>query len=361
MTNTLPSFAFVVASLAALPASAGELKIYNWADYFGPSTVADFTAATGIDVKLDYFESNDVLETRLLAGQSGYDLVFPAASNAEREFRAGALLPIDVAKLTNYGNLDPDILAAIDALPGGRELGVPYTWGTVGIAYNAAMVEDRLGTAEITSWDVLFRPESAARLADCGIAVLDSPLEMIAVALNYLGNDPYSGDADDIAAAGELLHGLTPSVRYFSNIASMSDLASGNICAAILYSGDAGLAQLTAAEADNGVDILYSIPSEGTVMWVDLMAIPSDAENVAAAYAFIDYMLQPEVVADVTNTIWYANANAASVAHVLPEILADPGIYPEAETKSRLFPDMSLPAQTTRLRNRAWTRAKSGL
>lgn len=353
--------ATLLAAALAAPASAGDLAIYNWADYFGETTISGYEEATGTRVTLDYFDSNEVLETKMLAGGSGYDVVFPAASNAERQLQAGALHPVDTARLKNYGNLRPEILASLDQVPGGRQLGVPYTWGTIGIAYNPALVAERLGDLPVDSWDLLFDPANAAKLKDCGIGVLDSPVEMLSVALNYLGADPYSEDKAEVAKAQELLAAAAENVSYFNNQKPSTDLPAGNVCLAVMYSGDAGIAQARAAEAGNGVEVLYSIPKEGTLMWIDLMAIPEDAPNVDAAYAFIDYMLQPEVIAGVSNAVFFANANAAADAHVLPEVLSDPGIYPDAATLARLFPDKSLGAKALRQRTRAWTKVKSGI
>ncbi|RYH11628.1 extracellular solute-binding protein [Tropicimonas sp. IMCC6043] len=345
----------------ALPSAAQYLSIYNWADYFGETTISGYEAETGTSVALDYFDSNELLETKLLTGGSGYDVVFPAASNAEREFAAGALQAIDPARLQNYGNLDPWILSALDRVPGGRQLGVPYTWGTIGIAYNSEMIAERLGEATIDSWDVLFDPEMAAKVADCGIAVLDSPIEMISIALNSLGHDPYSNDPAALDAATARLTELAGSARYFSIQKAVSDLAAGNVCMAIVYSGDAGIAQARAMEAENGPEIVYAIPKEGTLLWIDLMAIPADSGNVDEAYRFIDYMLRPEVIAEVTDTVFFANANAAADAVIDPAIRADPGIYPDAETRARLFPDKNVDARTLRTRTRIWTKVKSGV
>lgn len=346
--------------VAAPRANADHLAIYNWADYFGAETIARYEAETGTQVTLDYFDSNELLETKLLTGGSGYDVVFPAASSAEREFQAGALLPVDPDRLANYRNLDPAILAALDTVPGGRRLGVPYTWGTIGVAYNPALVAERLGDQPMDTLDVIFKPENAAKLADCGIAMLDSPVEVLSIALNYLGAEPYSDDPAELDRAGALLSAIAPSLRYFSNQKATGDLAAGNICAALVYSGDAGIAQARAAEAGNGVEIAYAIPREGTLMWIDLMAIPADSARIDAAYAFIDYMLRPEVIADVTNTVFFANANAAASAHVDPAILGDPGLYPPREVRERLFPDRSLDAKALRGRTRLWTKVKAG-
>lgn len=359
---TRPAPLFAVAALAALPAAAGDLAIYTWADYFAPDTIADYQAETGSAISLDHFDSNEMLETRLLTGGSGYDVVFPATSNAEREFAAGALLPIDPARLANYGNLDPAILAALDGVPGGRQFGVPYTWGTIGLGYNPALVAERLGAgAAVDSWELFFDPEIAGKLADCGIGVLDSPIEMTAVALNYIGADPWSEDKADLEKAQAALQAAAGNVTYFNSQKVMRDLAAGNICLAVIYSGDAGLAQARAAEAGEGVEVGYGIPKEGTLMWVDLMAIPADAPHPDEAYRFIDYMLRPEVIAGVTDTVFFANANAAAAPMVDPAIAADPGIYPDAAVRARLFPDRSVDGKALRDRTRIWTRVKSGI
>jgi putrescine transport system substrate-binding protein len=348
-------------SAAAFSAQAADtVRLYNWAEYLGKTSLADFTAATGIDATIDFYDSNDVLETKMLTGGSGYDLVFPAMSNAEREGRAGALLAIDPGRLKNYGNLDPAILKLLDGVPGGRALGVPYTWGTIGLAYNKAEVKKALGTDTIDSLASLFDPAIAGKLKACGIAVIDSPLEMSAVALNYLGLDPYSEKPDDIAKAGELLKGMVKNVRYFHNQKATSDLADGSICAAFIYSGDALAARARAEEAKNGVELDYVIPKEGTMMWVDLMAIPKDAPRPDLAYRFIDFMLEPKSMADVTDTVGFANANIKSLPLIDPAFASDPGLYPDEATRSRLFLDRSIEGKGLKLRTRMWTNVKTG-
>lgn len=359
MKASLAALIFSAAGIAG--ASAGNLAIYNWSDYFGDNTVKNYEKKTGTKVTLDHYDSNEVLETKLLTGKSGYDVVFPASSNAERQLKAGALLPIDTGKLANYGNLDPKILAALDKVPGGRKLGVPYTWGTIGIAYNVAKIKKHLGDQPMNSWNVLFDPMIAGKLKDCGIAVLDSPVEMTGVTLKYLGHDPYGNDKKALAKVKAALKTAAKSVRYFSNQKSTDDLAAGDICMAVMYSGDAGIAQARAAENGNGVEIAYSIPKEGTMMWIDLMAIPADSTRKDEAYRFIDYMLQPTVIAEVTNKIFFANANRKARPLINPDILADPGLYPDAETLKRLFPDKNLDARSLRTRTRLWTSVKTGI
>ncbi len=354
-------FAALALSVSVTSAGAAEtVRLYNWAEYLGKTTLSDFTAATGIDTTLDFYDSNDVLETKLLTGGSGFDVVFPAMSNAEREGRAGALLPLDPAKLKNYGNLDPAILKLLDGVPGGRSLGVPYTWGTIGLAYNKAQVKKALGVDTLDSLSVLFDPAVGAKLKECGVAVIDSPLEMTAVALNYLGLDPYSQKPENIAKAGELLKGMAKNVRYFHNQKATSDLADGSLCVAFIYSGDALSARSRAGEAGNGVDLGYAIPKEGTMMWIDLMAIPKDAPSPDLAYRFIDFMLEPKSMAGVTDAVGFANANIKSLPLIDPALASDPGLYPDEATRSRLFLDRPMEGKGLKLRTRMWTTVKSG-
>lgn len=359
-TTRLFPAAVLTAALACPAAAAETLRIYNWADYFAPTTLEDFTAATGIATTLDLFDGNETLETKLLAGGSGYDVVFPASSNAQREAAAGALLPIDPSRLANYGKLDPTITAVLDAVPGWRTMGVPYMWGTIGIAWNVEAVEARLGTRTLDSLSVFFDPATAGKLKDCGLVILDSPLEVIAVALNHLGKDPYSDDPADLAAAEAMLAASAPSIAAFSNQRATDGLANGDVCAALIYSGDAELARMRAEEAGGGRTIAYAIPKEGTMMWVDLMAIPADAPNPDLAYRFIDHMLTPSAIAAVTDAVGFANANGEATALVDPAISGNPNLYPDGATMARLFPDRSLGARAVKARNRIWTRVKTG-
>ncbi|MFO1435650.1 MAG: polyamine ABC transporter substrate-binding protein [Gammaproteobacteria bacterium] len=341
--------------------SSKKMAIFNWADYFGETTIADFTKASGIEVQYDTFPAPEVLETKLLTGGSGYDVVFPSASLTSRIAKAGVFAPIDVTRLKNYANLDPDILNWLKRYDNGEKFGVPYTWGTIGISYNEKLIKDRLGDAPVDNLDMLFKPEITKKFADCGIAIIDSPIEVISIALNYLGLDPHSNRAEDIDKAQALLAGLQPNVRYFDSTRPIQDLASGEICLALTYSGDAGTAQLRASEAKSAVTIGYAIPTQGTVLWMDLMAIPKDAPNPDNAYAFIDYLLQPEVIAGMTNYLTYANANIKSQPLIDEAIRNNPGVFPPPEVKARLFPDVTLDDDNVRLRNRAWTKVKSGL
>lgn len=350
---------------AASPAGAAApeekvLNIFNWSDYIAPDTIANFEKATGIKVNYDVFDSNEVLEAKLLAGQSGYDLVVPTASFLERQIKAGVFQPLDKAALTNYANLDPAIVTRIAKHDPENARAMPYTWGTIGIGYNPDKIKERLGTDTITSWDVLFKPEISAKLKDCGIAILDSPSEVMAIALNYAGLDPNSEKKEDLETGKAVLQKLRPNVKYFNSSQYINDLANGSVCVAVGYNGDLLQARNRAAEAKNGVTLRYSIPSEGTLMWFDVMAIPNDARHPQNAHAFLNYLLQPDVIAAVSNTVNYANANKAATPLVTEAVRNDPGIYPPDAVRDKLFAQKSHTVKFDRLLTRAWTELKTG-
>ncbi|MDM8350826.1 extracellular solute-binding protein [Pseudomonas sp. sp1636] len=343
----------------ALPLQAEEqvLNIYNWADYVAPQALERFQSETGIRVKYDTFDSAEVLDSKLLTGGSGYDVVFPASSGLARAIQAKAVQP--VGALSNAGNLDPELLAKLASVDPGNRYGVPYTWGTVGLGLNRQALEQRLPGVALNSLDLLFKPEYASQLKDCGIAVLDSPQEVIAIALNYLGKDPYSNAAADLAAAQQLLAQLQPNLRYIGSARHIDDLAKGEICLALTYTGDAGMAAARAAEAKQPFAVLFRIPVEGTLIWFDTMAIPVDAPHPQAARAFIDYMLKPEAIAELTNALYFANANAASAPLLDEAISGDPDIYPPAPVRAKLFPEQIQSLKQQRQRTRLWTAFRS--
>ncbi|MDX1370735.1 extracellular solute-binding protein, partial [Pseudomonas sp.] len=272
-----------------LPAHAQEkaLNLYSWSSYIPEQALKRFKDETGIRVKYDIFDSAEALDSKLMTGGSGYDVVFPASSGLARAIQAKALQPIDRSQLSNLGNLEPELLAKLASNDPGNQYGLPYTWGTVGLGYNREAVEQRLPGVPTNSLDLLFKPEYASKLKDCGIAVIDSPQEVIAIALNYLGKDPYSSARDDLAAAQQLLAELQPNLRYVGSGRHIDDLAKGEICLALTYTGDAGMAAARAAEAKQPFDVVYRIPREGTRIWFDTMAIPKDAPHPQAARAFI--------------------------------------------------------------------------
>lgn len=343
----------------ALPLQAEEqvLNIYNWADYVAPQALKRFQSENGIRVKYDTFDSGEVLDSKLLTGGSGYDVVFPASSGLARAILAQALQPIGA--LSNAVNLDPELLAKLAGVDPGNQYGVPYTWGTVGLGINRQAVEQRLPGVALDSLDLLFKPEYASKLKDCGIAVLDSPQEVIAVALNYLGKAPYSAAAEDLEAAQQLLAKLQPNLLYVNSARQINDLASGTVCLALAYTGDVGMAAARAAETPQPFEVVYRIPREGTLIWFDTMAIPKDAPHPEAARAFIDYMLKPESIAELTNELYFANANAASAPLLDEAVSSDPDIYPGAAVRALLFPEQTMTLKDQRKRNRLWTAFRS--
>ena len=345
--------------LLALPLSsnAEELFIYNWSDYIAEDTIANFEAETGIDVTYDMYDSNEVLEAKLLAGNSGYDLVFPSGSFMENQINAGVYQKLDKSLLSNLGNLDPVILEKVDAHDPGSEHSVVYMYGTTGIGYNEDELEARGGNVE--SWDIIFKPEEISKFADCGVAILDAPSEVVEIALNYLGYDPNTENSKANNEALELLKQIRPYVKYFDSSQYIDDLSNGEICLAMGWSGDVFLAADSAAD---DVSVWYSVPSEGTVIWFDMMGIPKDAKNVENAHKFIDYILRPEVVAEITNYVWYSNPNlVANTTEGLieTEILEDPAIYPTPEVLEILFGDTADSPQKSRISSRVFNSFKA--
>ncbi len=357
----LTGVAVSVLSGAAL-AQENVLNIYNWSDYIAEDTIAKFEAETGIKVVYDVYDSNEVLEAKMLTGNSGYDVVVPTSDFLQRQIAAGAYQKLDKSKLPNLANMDPDLMADAQVYDPGNEYATIYMWGTTGIGYNVNAIAERLGEDyEVNSWELVFDPEIVAKLADCGVSMLDAPSEMIPAAMNYLGLDPRSTDKADLEAGAALLESVRPSIRYFHSSQYINDLANGDICVAVGWSGDVFQAQARADEADNGVEIAYVIPDEGALQWFDMMAIPVDAPNPDAAHKFINFVMDAQITADITNYVWYANANAASMPLVDPEITSDPGIFPTEAARSGLWGSQVYDARTDRTITRLWTRVKSGL
>ena len=356
----------IVVSLCIVSgATAGEekvLNIYNWSDYIAEDTIANFEKETGIKVNYDVFDSNEVLEAKLLAGNTGFDLVVPSLSFLSRQIQAGVFMPLDKSKLTNYKNLDEDLMKRIAALDKDNAHAVPYLWGTTGIGYNVNKVKEVLGDdAPVDSWALIFDPENLKKLKSCGVAFLDAPVEVIPAVLNYLGEDPNTFDTKLIQGkAQDLLMKLRPYITYFHSSQYINDLANGDICVALGWSGDILQAADRAAEAKNGVEVAYVIPKEGAAMWFDMMAIPKDAKHPDNALKFINYILRPDVIAAISNYVWYANPNSASRPLVDKEILDDPGIYPTPETEKKLYTFAVLPPAVDRVYTRTWTRVKTG-
>jgi putrescine transport system substrate-binding protein len=342
--------------------SGPELRVYNWNDYIAPEVIDRFEEETGIRVVYDVFDSNEVLEAKLLSGASGYDIVVPTSDFMGRQIVAGVFRALDLEKLPNYGNLNPELMELIASFDPGNRYGIPYLWGTTGIGYNADLVQAALGDdAPVDSLDLIFKPEYASKLADCGIALLDSPSEVFSAVLNYLGFDPNSTDAELYEnQARELLEAVRPSVRYFHSSQYINDLANGEICVALGWSGDVLQARDRAREAGNGVQIAFRTPREGALMWFDMLAIPADSRNVDYAHRFINYLLQPEVIAEISAFVKYANANDAATTLLPKAITADEAIYPSAAVRERLYTDTVTPPKIDRVMTRVWTAVKTG-
>ena len=336
------------------------LNVYNWSDYIDPKVIEDFQAATGIRVRYDVFDSNEVLETKLLTGNSGYDVVVPSAYFLERQIAAGVFRKLDEALLPNLANLDPELQRRVAAHDPGNQYGVVYMWGTTGIGYDEARVRAIMPDAPVDSWSLVFDPAIVSKFKACGVSVLDDPTDMVATVLLWLGKDPNSQSEADLALAEQTLLAIRPYIRTIHSSQYIEDLANGEICIAVGYSGDILQARDRAAEAGKAVDIRYSIPKQGALMWFDTLAIPADAPHPGNAHAFIDYLLKPEVAAANSNFVYYANANAAATALVDEELRSDPGIYPTPEVKAKLQPNLTKTPEFTRLLNRSWTRFTTG-
>jgi putrescine transport system substrate-binding protein len=360
--------ALLLLAAAGLPApSAGQtgtLNVYNWSDYVEPSVIEAFSRETGIRVKYDTFDSNDTLETKLLAGRSGYDVVVPTGYFLERQIKAGVFQPLDKSKLPNIGNVWPEIAQRLATYDSGNRYAVNYMWGTTGIGYNVRKAREILRVENVTdamaSWDIVFKLENIARFKDCGVHMLDSSDDILPAALKYLGLDPNSTAAADLEKAAELMVKIRPNVRKFHSSEYLNALASGEICLVLGWSGDIKQAQKRAAEAKAGVEVGYAIPKGGAQMWFDNLAIPKDAPNPAEAHAFINYLLRPEVAAKNSNFLSYANGNLASQRLIDKSVVEDRTVYPDAATLASLYIITARDQRTQRLINRLWTRIKTG-
>jgi putrescine transport system substrate-binding protein len=348
---------------ATAPAAEDKvLHVYNWSDYVAEDTIQQFEAATGIKVVYDVYDSNEILEAKLMTGGAGYDVVFPSARPfAQRQVAAGVYQPLDRAKLPGYAQLDAAMLAGLtDVDPGNAHI-VPYMWGTTGLALNVAKVREALGPeAALDSWALLFDPANAQKLATCGIAMLDDEQEAFGAALIALGRDPNAHGGDEIDAVKQAFAAIRPHIRYFNSSRYIDDLANGDLCLAVGYSGDVFQAAGRAEEAGNGVELSYVIPKEGALRWFDTIAIPKDAPHPGNAHAFIDFLLRPDVIAAISNYVAYANPNTAATPLLDAAIATDPGIYPPADVQAKLVDPKSLPETVQRERVRAWTAIKSG-
>lgn len=357
----------IIASLAAVTfygegvaAEEKILRVYNWSDYIDPSILTDFTKETGIKVVYDVFDSNEVLETKLLAGGSGYDVVVPTGPFLSRQIAAGVFQKLDKSKLPNLANMWLEIMKQLAIYDPDNQYAINYMWGTTGIGYNAAMVKQRMADAPVNSWDLVFNPDILAKFKDCGVMMLDAPDDILPAALNYLGLDPNSSKPEDIEKAGALVEKVRPYIRKFHSSEYINALANGDICIAVGYSGDILQARSRAQEAKNGQEIVYSLPKQGAQMWFDEMAIPADAKHPEAAHIFLNYMMRPEVIAKASNYVSYANGNLASQKLLDDTIKSDKSIYPDADTMKRLFVKTAYDPKTQRIVTRTWTKVVTG-
>ncbi|MWV15051.1 extracellular solute-binding protein [Pseudomonas sp. L-22-4S-12] len=357
--NTLITAA-VTLGIAGAAQAAPTVHIYNWSDYIGETTLADFEKAQGIKPVYDVFDSNETLEGKLLAGRSGYDVVVPSNHFLGKQIKAGAFQKLDRALLPNWQNLDPALLKQLDVNDPGNQYAVPYLWGTNGIGYNVEKIKAVLGVDSIDSWATVFDPANMQKLSACGVAFLDSGDEMIPAALNYLGLPPNSTNPDDYQKAEQTLMAVRPYVTYFHSSKYIGDLANGDICLAVGFSGDILQAADRADEAGKGVQIAYSIPKEGANLWFDMLAIPADAKNVKEAHAFINYLLDPAVIAQVSDYVGYANPNPKAGALMDQDVRNDESVYPPQAVLDNLFISAELPPKVQRLMTRSWTKVKSG-
>lgn len=364
MANTLRTgllgLTLAIAGAGAAQAEEKLLNIYNWSDYIAEDTISNFEKETGIKVRYDVFDSNEVLEAKLLAGNTGYDIVVPSASFVARQIQAGVFQPLDRSKLSNYGNLDPEIMNILAGYDPDNAHVVPWMWGTTGIGYNVNKIKERMPDAPIGSWDMIFKPEVVSKFADCGVTMLDAPTEVFPSALRYLGLPTGTQDKAELDKAEALVLAVRPNVKYFHSSSYIDDLANGEACLSLGWSGDVFIARDRAVEAENGNEIAYFIPKEGALLWVDVMAVPKDAPHPNNAHLFIDYIMRPEVVAAISNYVSYANGNAAATPLVDEAVRNDPAIYPDEETKKNLFPNVVNTPQFDRNVTRAWTRVKTG-
>ena len=336
------------------------VNVYNWSDYIEPTVLESFTQETGIKVQYEVMDSNELLETKLLAGRTGYDVVVPSASFLARQIKQSIYQKLDKSKLGNLGNLDPDITGRIAVFDPGNEYSVNYMWGTSGVAYNEEAIKAAMPDAPVDSFAMFWDPKVASKFAKCGISVLDAPSEVVGTVLIYLGKDANSEKPEDLAAAEKVLLAVRPYIRTINSSAYIENLANGEICLALGWSGDVLQAKSRAEEAKKPFTIKYNIPKEGAVMFFDNMAIPADAAHVKNAHIFINYMLRKEVAAKNSNFISFANSNAASWPLVDEAVKNNPGIFPTPEMMPKLVPDLPETAEFTRSLTRTWTRFRTG-
>ncbi|MFN0262514.1 polyamine ABC transporter substrate-binding protein [Tepidamorphus sp. 3E244] len=361
--KTILTVSALALGVSAVAATAQErvVNVFNWSDYIDEEILTEFTEETGIKVVYDVFDSNEVLETKLLAGSTGYDVVVPSGTFLARQIQAGVFQKLDDSKLSNRDNMWDAIEERTKKYDPQNEYAINYMWGTTGIGYNVEKVKEALGEdAPVNSWSLVLDPANMEKLASCGVHFLDAPVEMIPAALNYIGEDPDSKDPEVIAKAEKVLMDIRPYVQKFHSSEYINALANGDICVAVGWSGDVLQARDRAAEADNGVTVEYAIPKEGALMWFDMMAIPADAKNVEEAHEFLNYIMRPDVMAKASNYVYYANGNKASQEMLNDDVINDPAIYPSEEATANLYTTTPYGPKEQRTVTRLWTKVKSG-
>ena len=362
--NVLFAAVAVLCSTGAQAQEEKVLNIYNWSDYIAEDTIKNFEKETGIKVRYDFFDSNESLHAKLIAGKTGYDIVVPGSNWAKSQIEAGLLLKLDKSKIPNLANLDPAIQAQLAKMDPGNEHIVDWLWGYTTVGINVDKVKKALGDKPMpdNAWDLVFNADYASKLKSCGVAVLDTPSEIMPLALNYLGKDPHSKNADDYKAAGEMLKKIRPSVTRFVGSGSdyIDQMAKGQICAVVGWSGDIMIAKDKSQKAKKPQNLEVLLPKQGGLLFFDTMAIPKDAKHPDNAHKFINYILKPEVHASLTNTVFYANPNKASLKFVKPELAKNPAVFPDEASMAKMIPPGTPDQATRKLITRTFTNFKAG-
>ena len=354
------SVAFMLSAFSVAGHAAEDVNISNWNGYIADDTLLSFTQATGIKATYDIHDSNEVLESKLMTGNTGYDVVSPSNHFLSRLIKAGAIQKLDRSQLPNWKNLNPVLMKKLEANDPGNQYGFPYMWGTAGIGYNVEKIKAIFGNTDVTrSWKMFFDEDTIKKLGTCGVAIIDNPTQILPITLNYLGLPHHSHEPGDYKKAEQALLKIRPYVQYFHASKYISDLANGNICAVIGFNGDVVQAATSAKEAKNGIEIAYSIPEEGTTLWLDMVVMPKAAPHEKNAYAYMNYLLDPKVIANISNSIHYANPNSAADEFLTPAVKQDPAIYPPNSVMDKLFIVEDLPPAIARLATRLWTKLKT--
>lgn len=361
MAKMLAAPALLAATCAAGAAEEKVVNMYNWADYIGPTTIADFEQEYGIKVNYDVYDATELMDAKLMTGRSGYDVVIHAASYSARLIEAGVYRPLDWERLDNRKHLEPDIMQALEAFDPGNRHAVPYMWGTTGIAYNVDLVRERLPDAPLDNADFFFQPEVVSHFADCGVTVLDGPIDTLPMVMSFLGHHGNSVDPQHLRETEQVMKSIRPYIRYFSSSKISLDLPNQEVCVAMSWSGEYAVARRLARSAGVDIDLDYAMPKGGIPAWVDSLFIPSDAPHPDNAHLLLNYLMRPQVIAAITNDVGYANANRSALALVDPRFADDPAIYPDEDVRRRLQLSLVYAPKVERVRSRTWTRIKSGL